>query len=257
MCKKELTAAEKKFLCSELKRMRASYPTESSWKRDMSSRYDRSWEFLQSILDSEQEWVKLTDQLSIGLGTTGSRRKRGSRARTSKVQTSLACRRAGGGRKGEFSDIKLAVKQWLNCERGHGHYVDRQDCFLEFVQQLKVRIQKLRALEKRLPDGAKWKVRLAKRAEVFEERLEKFQAKKTYRDSFTRRLIEFMGADVFKPQRMATMTSEEERAKCLTTWAQNDEKIQLAAFGTAKELEAYVSQGEAFQREAPVCVIVL
>ena len=73
--------------------------------------------------------------------------------------------------------------------------------------------------------------------------------KKSYRDNFTARLVESIGAAVFKPQRVTVLTAEEERSRCRATWWQMDERIQLAAFGDKKALEVFVCQPEEFQKE--------
>ena len=248
--KEELSAAQKLAMCERMRSLRQEFADERSWRREMMRRYDRQWECLQSVLDSESEWKRLVEELQTGLGTTGTTRKRGTKRKTGGASRGVAMRRKGGGRKDLFGDVKTAVKAWLATERSQGHFVDKGDCLVEFMEQLRGRAQKLKTLRKKVKEDGKWHGRISNMIELYESRLEKLtKGKKSYRDNFTTRLVDGIGAAVFKPQRVTVLTAAEERSRCRATWWQMDERIQLAAFGDRKALEAFVCQPEEFAKQ--------
>jgi hypothetical protein len=100
-----------------------------------------------------------------------------------------------------FGDVQVAVKAWLATERSQGHFVDKGDCLVEFLEQLRGRAHKLKTLRKKVTEDSKWHERLSSKIELYEDRVEKLTTgKQSYRDNFTARLVEGIGAAVFKPQ---------------------------------------------------------
>ena len=46
----------------------------------------------------------------------------------------VGCRRLGGGRTDFFKHVKIRLKAWLEKEREHGHFVDKADLTMEFME---------------------------------------------------------------------------------------------------------------------------
>ena len=130
-------------------------------------RYDRQWEYLQTVLDNEDHWRKLVDELRTGLGTTGTTRKRGTKRKTGGNSRGVAMRKKGGGRRDLFGAVKAAVKTWLATERSQGHFVDKGDCLVEFMEQLRGSVHKLKTLRKKVKEGSKWHERISSNIELY------------------------------------------------------------------------------------------
>ena len=66
----------------------------------------------------------------------------------------------------------------------------------------------------------------------------------------------FCEARILKPQRLVSLTLEQERFRCEQTWKLLDKRIHLAAFGSIEQLVEHVGQPERFAESRKQCVLL-
>ena len=98
------------------------------------------------------------------------------------------------GRKQDFFEVTAAVAQWLALGRSFGHTISKPDVLAEFAAQPRL----LGTGNRKKADDPKLSVlqasELVNKATEKEKRLKSLSDKKTYRASFLRRLLKWMGA---------------------------------------------------------------
>ncbi len=134
--RREHSAAVKLAMSKDLQAMLASSSSVEQWKAEARVKYDLKMYQLQRIMAQEEEWRSRVQALGVGLETRHTAKKRGrvGAANAGLQRGAKGARAPGGGRKDEFSHIKVRVKRWLSQQRSRCHYVDCQDlvdCFLD------------------------------------------------------------------------------------------------------------------------------
>ena len=251
-----MSAAAKLAICEKANQARAEYASENAWMKDQMRKCDMTKQRMELSLNHTEDYKEILrdagfTQFRNGIANRSSKVKDGER------KGGLAMRRQGGGRKDMCGEMKSGVKTWLENERSHGHFVDQKDLYEEYVDQVNASVnQQLQQVRRLVQDASKpgssqkiveFQI-LKRKARVLEleERLQKLTDSRKYRESFTRRLMRNVGGSLFKPQRVTTLTMEEERIRCLATWHHFDHMLSLGAFGGEEELKAHVSNQKAW-----------
>ena len=70
-------------------------------------------------------------------------------------------------------------------------------------------------------------------------------------------LLHHLNASLFKPQRLVSLTYEEEDRRALRSWHRFDWKLNLACFRPLEELQDWVKDPEAFRKNVRNMVIYM
>ena len=125
----------------------------------------------------------------------------------------LRKRLQGAGRQVPYPGIVKHLSQWLALERSFGHTVLPQDVLAEFLAQLNTSADKdsAKAQDKKL--SVLQQQKFAEEAAGKKERSKKLQASGTYRKTFSKRLLRWMGAkfttaELVKTGKLAIVTEQ-------------------------------------------------
>ena len=83
--------------------------------------------------------------------------------------------------------------------------------------------------------------------EAIERRLEAHERSEKNNDYTLMQMLAYFNARLFKPQRLVSLTYEEEERRALRSWHRFDHKLNLACFRPLKELAAVVKDPQAFR----------
>ena len=126
-----------------------------------------------------------------------------------KHKQGLGKRAPGAGRKDLCSQEKQKVKIWLKAERSYGHVVQKQDLYDQFLQELSLDIDACKRLLLQQPENAQLTCRIA----LKESRVQKWLSSRKYADTVKDDLLRFCQARLLKPQRVSTLTMQEEKVR--------------------------------------------
>jgi hypothetical protein len=178
----------------------------------------------------------------VGMGPQGDRTSQGQRKSLSE-----GLRAAGGGQTNWLMNITLAVGQWVNVERRKGNFIDHGDLWLEFEVRVRNQIAILR--EKKEAQQGKLSRSDFRTLEVAEQCIEsccvseKWQKNREYRINEIKR---FNVLRLLKPQRLLSLSLQEEARRAQCTWMCIDSRMWVVAFGGPEELELWVSDAQKF-----------
>ncbi len=228
--KHEITTAAKVAVIAAMKAARCEYASEADWMVQMMRQYALRKQQIEEWLSKEDDYKNILKSAGFKVRGKGIARRSASE-KAIKMKGGLAIRRQGAGRKDICSEMKAGVRQWLDAERSHGHFVDKEDLYDEFIDQVNGTINSKGQQVRNLLDDFKKKdvtkeliefQILKRKASVVElqDRLDKLKNSKKYRESFTARLMLDVGGKQFKPQRVTTLSMDEECTRALATWQQ-------------------------------------
>ena len=128
--------------------------------------------------------------LKLGKLTGLSARRQGSRRKGSEQLASLTtrgCRKKGGGRGNRCLKFFKQVALFHHTRRKLCQAVDEVDCYNEFCDQVELEVKAWKILE----GMSRLSVARKQYVDMLEGRLKKLREKRSYRESFTRRLCAF------------------------------------------------------------------
>ena len=149
-----------------------------------------------------------------------------------------------------FSEVEQKFKKW----RAAGQYVDKYDLLLEFEELLKAKIDELEN-EKRITQFL-----TADQVKLLDSCLQKRDAmldKQKNRDKTVDQMQKLFGCRLLKPQRLCSMTLEEESQRVNETWYLFDFVMWLAAFSDIEELGEHVIDPVEFRKNIKATVICM
>ncbi len=129
--RKELGAATKLVIAQELVKISKQSASEVEFRSAAVRRYGMTWKRLKHIWENVVVWKRLVEQMQLSK-VTGAMKNSTSKF---KKRHGVGCRKKGGGRLDKFKHVKLRLKAWLEKEREHGHFVDKADLVIEFMEQ--------------------------------------------------------------------------------------------------------------------------
>ena len=237
----ELTALRKHIIAQDLKKHEPEYADRESFWRDMSKRYGMRSDQLREILRRADEWKPLS-QKPLAEGSSKNKRRR---------------RKAGAGRKTPFQDLLPAFKTWLSLERASSHTITKTDVLAEFLCRLRQSAKKLQDEAVKPGLSALQKQELLQEAKVREERAQKLVETKTYKRSFTEKLLKWIGAKWTTSEVVSNISTLETKVRCQLTWQEFDKTLWLASLATQAELSETqkLSDTKAFIKARPDLVV--
>ena len=199
----------------------------------------------------KEKWVEEEQRLQLGKGTNNTLRKQGHKQGLRFV-TSKGVRAKGGGAKAIFEDLYPAIETYFKDERDNGRYIDSEDLVLEFESLLQALQAKLKATEEEQGHlSIKDELRLKRSLEL----LPKIQSKPSTREYWRDRLKSVVGARLLKPQRLLTLSLDEERNRVFETWKDYDFKMHMMCFGPIEWLQQHVQDPEDFRKNIKTTVL--
>ncbi len=195
----------------------------------------RLWQRRESIL---QLWAEAS------ISVRGSLRKRGQRKRIPLRKPQK--RASGAGRKSALSIIYEKVEFSFNRWRASGHYCDKNDLLQEFQYHC---TQYLKGIEAKMARGEavsggehRTKRAIQQRQRAHQKRLANVEYSKDH-------MARLFSARLLKPQRLISLSLDEERRRCHESWHMFDCALQLACFSPLPELGEHVLQPERFREQ--------
>ena len=82
---------------------------------------------------------------------------------------------------------------------------------------------------------------------AIEKRLEAHEKSEKNEDYTVKQLLHCMNARLFRPQRLVSLSFEEEERRCLRSWWRIDWKLQQSCFGPLESLSALVRNPQLFR----------
>ena len=92
---------------------------------------------------------------------------------------------------------------------------------------------------------------------AIEKRLKAHERSEKNCEYTLRQLLDHFNARLFKPQRLVSLTYEEEERRALRSWHRFDWKLNVACFRPLEELAEVVKDPEAFRKNARNLVIFM
>ena len=176
---------------------------------------NRPHKLLRKVIEAGDKWVQMLE--SKGHTPTGLRRDEAQkpgymRARTKRFGTVV--RAPGGGRKSEVDFLYPVVEIWFNSMRDSAHYVDKADLVREFKRIAEVFLERCEAKRE---DIGKLSHLEMQRVENLRKRLKALDKDHSVRwlGNMIQRHLE---ARLLKPQRVMTLSMDEEKMRALNTW---------------------------------------
>ena len=128
--RKEPNVATKLAIAEDVSAMLKSSCNEKEVKSRAMKKYGLTWQKLQNIVSNIEEWQNLVKQMKLSK-MTGLKKQTASKF---EKKHGVGCRRLGAGRVDKFKHVKVRLKAWLEKEREHGHFVDKSDLVIEFME---------------------------------------------------------------------------------------------------------------------------
>ena len=128
--RKEPNVATKLAIAEDVSAMLKSSCNEKEVKSRAMKKYGLTWQKLQNIVSNIEEWQNLVKQMKLSK-MTGLKKQTASKF---EKKHGVGCRRLGAGRVDKFKHVKVRLKAWLEKEREHGHFVDKSDLVIEFLE---------------------------------------------------------------------------------------------------------------------------
>ena len=179
----------------------------------------------------------------IGCGARGGPDGHGQHGQTKQLKqgkslgTRLVTEKALANRKSALASIFDKVRICFEAWRSAGQYVDREDLLIEFEDRLK---KKITELELKKVDYGVLSGQDAKVLHFAEKRLASHKRDAHNREKSADQMQRLFNARLLKPQRLVSMTTEQEAQKIYDTWHHHDAIQQIAAFGTPEELSVFI-----------------
>ena len=194
----ELSASKKKSIAEDLEAEQANFTDDKSFWRAMCLKYMLPKKELARLLARKDRWAELAAKPIVNRNQRNKLRKR--------LQ--------GAGRQVPYPGIVKHLSQWLALERSFGHTVLPQDVLAEFLAQLNTSANKdsAKAQDKKLSVLQQHK--FAEEAAGKKERSKKLQASGTYRKTFSKRLLRWMGAKFTTAELVSTISPTEAEVRC-------------------------------------------
>ena len=218
----ELSANKKKSIAEGLEAEQANFTDDKSFWRAMRLKYMLPKKELARLLARKDRWAELAAKPIVNRNQRNKLRKR--------LQ--------GAGRQVPYPGIVKHLSQWLALERSFGHTVLPQDVLAEFLAQLNTSADKdsAKAQDKKL--SVLQQQKFAEEAAGKKERSKKLQASGTYRKTFSKRLLRWMGAKFTTAELVSTISPTEAEVRCKLTWQEFDYTLWLASLSPLEELSA-------------------
>ena len=128
--RKELNAATKLAIAEDVSKMIKMCCNEDEVRRRAMKKYGLKWKTLMHIVMNKEEWSILVQKMKLSK-RTGLKKMTASKF---EKKHGVGCRKVGAGRADNFKHIKVRLKAWLEKEREHGHFVDKTDLIMEFME---------------------------------------------------------------------------------------------------------------------------
>ena len=93
-------------------------------------KYGLSWRQLEKCATNIEEYKEAVKKMKMSK-TTGLKKQTASKFAK---KHGVGCRKIGAGRVDKFKHVKVRLKAWLEKEREHGHFVDKVDLCMEFME---------------------------------------------------------------------------------------------------------------------------
>ena len=160
----------------------------------------------------------------------------------------------GPGKRSLLMPVFQEVNKTFNTWRKGGQYVDAGDLFVEYLHQAD-------AMKKRLelemaPDG--W---LPGRQRALYDEIQKRQAAHDKAEQNIQYTVDFIkdtyGMRLYKPQRLLSISMEEEERRALAGWHSFDQALRLACFDPVENLSDMVADPKAFRDNVEDLVIFM
>ena len=218
----ELSANKKKSIAEDLEAEQANFTDDKSFWRAMRLKHMLPKKELARLLARKDRWAELA---ALPIVNRNQRNK-------------LRKRLQGAGRQVPYPGIVKHLSQWLALERSFGHTVLPQDVLAEFLAQLNTSAHKdsAKAQDKKL--SVLQQQKFAEEAAGKKERSKKLQASCTYRKTFSKRLLRWMGAKFTTAELVSTISPTEAEVRCKLTWQEFDYTLWLASLSPLEELSA-------------------
>ena len=240
-------------ICRYMDTAKGYHGDEVSWQRTCMKKYlPMPWKTLKNVHSKGIAfWESKVRDSVCGVGSRGSLNKNGQSKKTSLRESSARGSRAkGAGRPDHFKHFKEALKIWVKLERENSHAIDGYDMAEEFMHivQKAVTYGTAMVIKGALsPGGAalllEYKARLV------------MLKKKDYKKEYVKSLMRFCGVSYLKPQRMLSLTYEEEKIRCRLTWMQFDKRMYDLACGDVNVLKKYVVDANIMLKRIEDCVM--
>ena len=125
---------------------------------------------------------------------------------------------SGAGFQQQLNFLYPCVKQWFEGMRNAGHWVDKSDLVMELHRRCEIYLPKMKAKA----ENEKLTVLELSRVDIVTKRMKSFQIEHG-RDYLVRQLQKYLGARLWKPQRLVSLTFEQERGRTEATWMHYDD----------------------------------
>ena len=116
-----------------------------------------------------------------------------------------------------------------------------QDLMAEFIKVCERRMSEFKGLQ----SGGKLSLRDEKCMQAIEKRLEAHERSERNSEYTLNQMLSYFNARLLKPQRLVSLTYEEEERRALRSWHRFDYKLNLACFRPLEELAEVVMHPQA------------
>ena len=254
---REVGRRAKHYMCLHIEKVLQDVQDEAAVLRAIKDFTGRSMRWVKHTWQNRDLWKETVDEAEVGAGSRGSLMKSGHVKKNRKMRAATGMRAKGGGRKNELLEVYAGVKDWLEAERSHGRFVDKADLYFEFEARAE---SLLLAYDARVRAGDKLSVEEKKKKAAAERALEATSSEnpqsaknRAYRSN---EIMRFAGARLLKPQRLVSLTADEEKRRAQATWRAFDAKIHAVSFGDEATLsENGIGNPKQFLENRHECVL--
>ena len=209
--------------------------------------------YLMSVWNDTEKAARVEE---LELGTRGGFRKKGEhsilRLHLGKGIRALA--KPESNKKSAFHSMFVSVEEKFKKWRAAGQYVDKYDLLVEFQELLKAKIDELENEKKITGMLTASRVRLL---DACTKKRDKMHDKTKNQEKTVDQMQKLFGCRLLKPQRLCSMTLEEEAERVCETWYLFDFVQWLAAFADTEELAEHVIDPVEFRKNIKATVICM
>ena len=228
----ELSANKKRLVAEDLQSEKQSFVSQTDLWSAMQAKRGMSKKQLSNLLRKREQYKQLSQK---PLESKHARNKQRVRA-------------SGARRKQPYPQVVAAVAQWLALERSFGHTISKPDVLAEFAAQVRLSATEGRKKAEDPKLSVSQASELVNKATEKEDRLRKLSDKSSYRVTFVRRLLKWMGA------KFTTTKELEAEVRRKLTWQELDHRLLLASLSPLATLSAekVVVDPENFADQVPL-----
>ena len=209
--------------------------------------------YLMSVWNDTEKAARVEE---LELGTRGAIRKKGEhsilRLHLGKGIRALA--KPESNKKSAFHSMFLSVEEKFKKWRAAGQYVDKYDLLVEFQELLKAKIDDLEN-EQRITGGLT--ASRIKLLDACKKKRDKMHDKQKNQEKTVEQMQKLFGCRLLKPQRLCSMSLDEEAERVCETWYLFDFVMWLAAFADIEELAEHIIDPVEFRKNIKATVICM